>query len=360
MLKPVKRLLSIFLCILLLVETVTSSAYALCPKASVLSTMVSRVKWGCIFPLRIGGFQIKGGPEDIPPISDDFFCSCFGETGISMSFWEPVRLIEVVREPYCFPALNFSLTDIPDSPGVADLKHFGTDGWANSETPGNNNSFYNVHYYVFPIWTMLGLSFALINRGIKAYARILPDFSKCFSTNGLAIDLMDSLDLAIATEIDPTWNDDLVAAFMSPEAVLFGNPLSQAACAADCLAASAGFPLDPLFWCSGCWGGVYPFTGTVPYSNGGVESSSLLATRMVAKLNRELIEGLTTITPCFTIPTGFIRKSQYKLQLLYPLPSNQCLTLGRSTLIWGSAKTFPTQGEDFIYLLWRKKECCAR
>jgi conjugal transfer pilus assembly protein TraU len=155
---------------------------------------------------------------------------------------------------------------------------------------------------------------------------------------------------SVLTELDPTWNDDLVAAYMNPEATLFGSPISQAVCASDCISATAGFPLDPLFWCAGCWGDIYPFSGTVPYSNGGVDSSSLLSVKMIAKLNRLLLEGVTTLNYCQTIPTGFIKKSQYKLQLLYPKASKQCVPLGRSTMIWERGKPTWRKGRiSFIF-----------
>lgn len=36
------------------------------------------------------------------------------------------------------------------------------------------------------------------------------------------------------------------------------NPIAVAACAADAVAATAGEPLDGMFWCAGSWG---PFRG---------------------------------------------------------------------------------------------------
>lgn len=338
-------------------------AFALCPQADIISTMISRVSWKCLFPLRIGSVTVKPGGEDTPPLDNEFFCQCYGEWGVRMSFWEPIRLIEVVRQPYCFPALNTCLTDTAKNPTPSQLKKHGTDTWGRGDM-SNEFAFYHVHYYVFPIWRLLGIGVAIMGKGLDTVTGgIYPDFSKCFSgggSEGLTIDSIDSLDIFILTELDPTWNDDLIAAYMNPEAVLFGNPISQAVCAADCIGATSAFPLDPLFWCAGCWGGIYPFTGTVPYSNGGIESSSLLSAKMVAKLNRMLLEGVTTVDYCRTIPTGFIKKSQYKLQLLYPRVSKQCFPLGKSTMVWGTGKTYPEKGEDFVYLLWRKKECCAR
>ncbi|MBW8308822.1 MAG: TraU family protein, partial [Candidatus Paracaedibacteraceae bacterium] len=133
--------------------------------------------------------------------------------------------------------------------------------------------------------------------------------------------------------------------------------------AADCVAASAGFPLDPLFWCAGCQGSLYPFVGTVAAHVGGVQASLLLVERMIAKLHREGLLWGTVGTEglCNRFPMPIIQKSQYKTQIVYPIPSTasrQCHPLGRSEQLWASGKEFPYQGEDFAYLIWRKRSCC--
>src|SRR3546814_15425780 len=79
----------------------------------------------------------------------------------------------------------------------------------------------------------------------------------------------------------------LFRSIINPEAALFGNPIAQAACAADCVLASAGFANDLLFWCGGCQGSIYPFSGSVAAHVGGVQASLLLTERMIAKLHRE-------------------------------------------------------------------------
>ncbi|MDA4835001.1 TraU family protein, partial [Enterobacter hormaechei] len=48
-----------------------------------------------------------------------------------------------------------------------------------------------------------------------------------------------SFDVAYMTEIDPLWNDDVLTTLINPEVALFNNPIAVAACAADCVAASA-------------------------------------------------------------------------------------------------------------------------
>ena len=85
------------------------------------------------------------------------------------------------------------------------------------------------------------------------------------------------IDIAWASELDPAWLDDELSFLLNPEAALFANLPAQAACAADCTTSSAGLPLDALFWCAGCQGGMYPLTGNVAAHVGGVQASLLAA-----------------------------------------------------------------------------------
>jgi conjugal transfer pilus assembly protein TraU len=170
-------------------------------------------------------------------------------------------------------------------------------------------------------------------------------------------------DVAYITEFDPLWNDDETAFILNPEAAIFANPIAQAACAADSIAATAGFPLDAMFWCAGCQGSIYPYTGNVNYHMGGVQASLLLVTRMLAKLHKECIAHGTIgeAGMCNPYLMPIMMKSQYKEQMLYPSSTTGkggCKPLGRSSVLWESGKEKPYDGEDFGYLIWRKRNCC--
>jgi len=167
--------------------------------------------------------------------------------------------------------------------------------------------------------------------------------------------------MAYITELDPFWNDDERSAILNPEGILFGNPIAQLACAADCAASSAHLPIDSLFWCGGCQGSVYPFTGTINDHSGGVQGSLLLTTRMIAKLHREGVlwgyagnEGL-----CGRYYLPLLKKSHYRTQMTYPIPqTSACQTLGKTEIFWQGGREYPYKGEDFGYLIWRKRSCC--
>ncbi len=298
---------------------------------------ITDICWSCLFPITIGGMKVMGGREDTPN-PHQLVCMCPRPPlpmvpGIPISFWEPVRLVDVTRTPYCL--VNLGGLEIVSGTSLKDRGSVSTNGGGSQR--GLKHSFYQVHWYIYPV---------------IYWFELLSDF--------LCLEAA-SFDLAYITELDPFWGDDETNFILNPEAVLFGNPVAQAACAADCVAATLGFPMDSLFWCGGCQGSLYPFSGSIPNHVGGVQASLLAVQRMIAKLHREFLAWGTSGEEawCAKYPMPIIKKSQYKTQMTYPIPvTDDCQPLGRSEVLWGSGKSFPYQGEDFGYLIWRKRSCC--
>lgn len=291
--------------------------------------------WKCLFPMTIGNVNVTGKGEDTPNTGSPLcFCPKPGipvpVPGIKISFWEPVRLVDVTRTPYCL--VNMGGIKIAGG----NLKGAGSVS-VKGNGHGLKRSFYQVHWYVYPViyWLELLTDFVCLEKA--------------------------AFDVAYMTELDPLWNDDETSFILNPEAALFSNPVTQAACAGDCTAATSGFSVDSLFWCAGCQGSIYPFTGSVAHHVGGVQASLLLTTRMIAKLHREgLLWGYAGEAGlCGKYPMPIMKKSQYKVQMTFPIPStDRCDPLGRSEILWGAGKEFPYGGEDFGYLIWRKRRCC--
>ncbi|HUX79584.1 MAG TPA: conjugal transfer pilus assembly protein TraU [Alphaproteobacteria bacterium] len=332
---PVKRaLVKQVLLTLFLLASITKVDAKICHGRFV--NPITDICWSCLFPISIGPIKVStGGRQDTPnPSQIPCMCERFPYVGIPVGFWEPARLVDVTRVPFCMVSMG----------GIQLGKskiNYGVHGATGERR--TQNSFYQVHWYVYPVIYWLEL---------------LVDFI-CLETG--------SFDVGYITELDPLWNADELSFILNPEAVLFGNPIAQAACAADCAAATAGFPIDALFWCGGCQGSLYPFTGNNAAHNGGVQASLLMAQRMMAKLHRELLlwgtSGTSNHHICQKYPLPIIKKTQYKTQMTYPRPTTRgpmaCNPLGRTEVVWGSGREFPYKGEDFGYLIWRKKNCCA-
>ncbi len=196
---------------------------------------ISDVCWECIFPISIGPITIGSvsGVLDTPnPSSPICLCgSPIPRIGLSLGVWEPARLVDATRAPWCFPNLG-GLTINPGLPAGR-----GRTGAAGGD--GAKGSVWHAHYYMYPLLSWIGV---LLDLG-------------CLEGGGL--------DIAWASELDPAWLDDELTFLLNPEAALFANLPAQAACAADCAASSVGLPLDPMFWCAGCQGGMYPLTGNI-------------------------------------------------------------------------------------------------
>lgn len=296
---------------------------------------ITGICWRCIFPLTLAGVTIFKGDVNDPKPNRRFDCWCKHPQlltkvpGIPISYFEPVRLVDVTRTPYCL--VNLGGLEIMNS-GVVDR------GDTEETDPGKSHSFYQVHWYIYPVLYIL---------------EVLMDFV-CLGDE-------TSFDVAYLTELDPFWNDDQKNSIINPEAILFGNPLAQAACIADCLSSSAGYPLDQMFWCNGCQGSLYPFSGNIEDHEGGVQASLLATGRFMAKMHRQfLLKGYMGEEGwCGKYSMPIIRKSQYRTQMTYPLPqTDRCQVFGSTEVTWQPGKEYPYKGEDFGYLIWRKRDCC--
>lgn len=303
---------------------------------------ITDICWSCIFPISIGGTKMKSGSNRHDTKNPSaIICHCMKDNvtqvlGITIGFWEPIRLIDITRKAMCLVnmggiSLGYDRYQSAYSKGYDGTEH-------------NQHSFYHTHLYVYPV---------------IAWLKLITDLG-CVSKG-------DSVDLAYMSEYDPTYKND--ANFLNPEVYLFANPIAQASCSADCIAASTGLPLDGLFWCAGCLGNIYPFSGNVSSHVGGVQASSLLSIRTLAKLHRIGLARKTSTNDssingelCRNQLAPKIIKSQYRLQMTYPISATKgplsCNALGMSDTLHNFGKEFPYKGEDFGYLVWRKKNCC--
>lgn len=338
-----------------------------CDDAGALDgSLFTDVPWEALYPIKLAGFQVSPTGSGAPSYSPNkVFCSCEDGLGITVpgfttGMYEPARLIELVREPDCMMSLGGAR--MKTTKGRARGTMGRVDGYG-----GNELAFWQYHYFAYPLLLMLEMYAP--NRCGDGYL---------------------SMDLLYFSELDPTWNDAELGFFANPEAALFANPISVAACLVDVPAAAIGKPLDALFWCAGAWGGLYPMTGYVDGMGSIPTKTSLLATRSVAALHRRLLARKTTgedaMCSAEVFPT--IPKTQYKMNMMYPVSersgtrtvdkknedgsveknpdgTNKTQTfgtggahaIGEPSFLWGEWRNIPSK-EDAVYLLWRYNDCC--
>jgi len=298
---------------------------------------LTEVCWNCVFPISIGALSIGFGPSR-PDTQNQAFplCVCPGippRIGLSIGIWEPARLVDVSNETGCFVNLGFDVDFGLFSRGKTS---------ANSRSGGDNGSKWHAHYYYYPLISMLGTVI-----------------------DGLCLE-STAFDLAWMSEIDPLWMDAELSTLLAPEALLFANPIAQAACAADCAVASSGsLPLDELFWCDGCSGALYPATGDANNHIGGVQASAVVSSKVLSRMHRLLLARKTASSSaqCVSGIAPILPKSQYRRQITRPSAKTNGryagAPIGATTQYYDRLREVPFIGESFGYLFWRKRNCCA-
>ena len=331
--------------ILLLAISLPKAAEASFPCSGHFVNPITDICWSCLLPISIGSIQVaRGGGIKNRDIKNPSFplCVCTRANipvpGVAIGFWEPARLVDITRTQFCMTNLG-GMQMGPNNLAKVSSYQRGYDEHT------AHHSFYHLHYYVYPLIYWLEL---------------ITDFI-CLETS--------TFDVAYMSEFDVTWNDDKMQQLINPEAWLFGNPIAQGICALDCAAATMDTPMDELFWCAGCWGNMYPLSGANADHIGGVQNSSLLTTRILSKMHRLGLAQETSTSDgsrngklCRKNRAMKIKKSQYKLQMTNPKATSGpigCWPLGLSDMMYSSFKEYPYDGQDFGYLIWRKKNCCA-
>lgn len=136
-------------------------------------------------PISIGGMSIGKGSapkkrDTKNPSSPLCICNRGNPSvpvpGVSIGFWEPVRLVEVTRTPYCMVNLG-GISIGKDNSRISSYERRNS-----AASRKNHNSFYHLHYYVYPVIYWLEL---------------LTDFM-CLE--------QQTFDVAYMSEFDITWN----------------------------------------------------------------------------------------------------------------------------------------------------------
>lgn len=290
----------------------------------------TEVNWQCVFPISIGGVvEMSDGQGQGDENIGDSICACGtggdARVGLSVSFWEPARVIDTVQDAWCMNAIGVQLEN--PKPGMNSGNQSGTIGGRGAEL------FAQMHYYKFPVWAILDM------------------FTDLPCTED------SEFDIAMMSELLPNWNNSILAMILNPEALVFGNPIAQLACAADSIAAANGNPINHLFWCMGSWGSAYPFTGTIGASN-IVQSNAGLAARSIYMMGRTGLLLDPGVDACGSVYTPIWKKNHYKIQLMRPVKDNACRPIGMTGVGWTIGKNKIIGGGNYSWMVFRKVKCC--
>lgn len=313
----------------------TPAARAVCQSTFV--NPLTDVSWECMFPIRLAGVRVSPSAPDPESYISTPLCSCqdgvYTRIGMVMGFREPAYMVDVVKDAWCFAGFGIDM-------GTSSIWGDGSAGESTSTKALRQEYSAHTHSYFYNPLSLLEL---MLN-------------ARC----------VDKVNLGISdlSEVRPEHFDVTLNLMLYPQTLLFANPVATMACMADVVGASAGFPLDALFWCAGEWGTIYPMTGASSSKGmSNVRAAANVAAKSIARSHQNLLLWGTkgTAALCGTYPLPVWLKSQYKLQPVRPVRSALCPTIGRTELLWGAGNNPPSPGQadNFAYLLWRWRDCCS-
>ncbi len=307
--------------------------------------ILSSLCWSCMFPLKVSGVPVAEGPlpETTAAVGASSAPICVCPTpvgprpGITVSFYNPNKLIETVKDPMCSPSIGIDL---------------GASG-AIKMLAGNKSAFKQQAGDV-KLATFQAHSLAFTP--LKAMD-LLTDF--------VCVEAPSILDYLYVTEFDPLWQSSMLSTLINPEAILFGSPVAQLACIADAVSSNFRTTLDPLFWCMGSWGNAYPLDGKTTQNDDWVQGAQAISAKLIYKLHRELLlwDESGRYTVCAKIPMPLWNKSMYRMQIVRPIPHPIANVIGESGMLWlwSIGKNIPMdpRGNNFSFVLFSRRGCCA-
>jgi conjugal transfer pilus assembly protein TraU len=292
--------------------------------------------------------------EHMDEVENEGNCECqYGEfvrTGTLVTVWEPVRIIETVKDAYCMITTGEDTSgdnsNMGEDSGEEESEETGGDLWAglvkdsygtHSDTGAqeDHSVFQQVHI-TLPQYILQS---------------IMQIDNRCWhSSVGNPLDYL--------SEEDAAWNDDTIAATTYPLTALAADYEMQIACVADSLTSQLGFPNPLMFWCMGAWGSTYPMSGHV-------NNDEYITGNIAAAARAIYIGGRTgrihdaASYYCYTGPMLLWIKNYFKLQPIRPTHRDELIPIGLSSLMWGEGLNGELECLDnFAWVLWRKRWCC--
>ncbi len=321
----------IVLCVVFIMM-LPGSAWSVC--RGKLLNPVTEVCWECVLPIKIASVPIIPSSSGIPDYGKSQFplCTCpapppiFVRVGVPLEYWAPTYMVEVIKDPMCFPSLGIKLPNPFLGRGHGDQ---ASKTWSTGE-------FFHTHMLFNP-------ATAVINSILGAV---------CAGGAGSPFDVM------YLSEVDPLWQDDRLNTLLwAPETLLFANPVAQLACTADSVSAVAGYPIQHLFWCQGAWGPIYPNTGHT-FQSGLLNGSAGAVGKVLAKTAKTSLLKDHQKNLCAATSQIIWNKRLYRYQIARPGTGMQCVPIGKTSMIWGIGKNSPSKPDNFLYNVFEKRACC--
>jgi conjugal transfer pilus assembly protein TraU len=278
--------------------------------------------------------------EHMDEVDNEGQCECrygqYTRQGTLVTLWEPVRIIETVKDPHCMitngenNSLSFSG---PQGEGQGVDLNSGTHSDTGSQE--DHSVFQQVHI-ILPDYIMQS---------------IMQVDNRCYhSSVGNPMDYI--------SEDDPAWNDDTIAAATYPETAMFADFGMQELCKIDSVSSQVGFPNSILFWCMGSWGSTFPMSGHVnndEYVTGNIAA----AARAIYVGGRTGRINDAASYYCYSGPMPLWIKHYFKFQPIRPTPREFLIPIGLSPMLWSEGFNDDMAcGDNFAWVLWRKRWCC--
>jgi conjugal transfer pilus assembly protein TraU len=333
--------------------------------------IVTDLCWSCIFPVTVMGIPL-GDQKYVPNNPAAPLCVCPGRTfgipalGITLGYWNPEHIIEVVKNPMCLPVIgrNFGEnmdqeidgstgsppgggTGAPTDQGIINkLKvllqrgsnHHAQTGGGGQHGESTHKAYHNAHWIKHPVGIILD----------KAMNKV------CTPKGG------SDMDYLMFTEILPTWQSDLLALYTHPEGKLFARVYAQYLCFADTFSSNIRKPIEQALHCAGSWGSIYPPTGHI-VSQERVDQHMMSGVRLLTNMHRFTLakKQYGDKAVCANQRWLVYPKHQYRFQSFWPLPDkNRAVWTGHGALWWGGSWRKAPGYEDRLIVEFAFNQCC--
>lgn len=347
---------------------------ALCPSADIWgASFFQKICWSQFYPIRMAGIDLF---KNIAPSGANRqpLAVCPGDlskgelpmVGYTIGHWRPVRIIENPRKEWCLMSLGG--IDMSGSSSMANQLKAAS---ACVAEQGDGISTSNVNYYYADLLAMFDMMAS----------------PKCNPGGTI------SFDLAQSSAFYPTWHNGMLADALTPESAIMAviGPYMKSV---DQITTTArDESVDELWASAGDWDSIVTPTGdTLANGHNPPVIWALNSSRFLALMSRMGIQKRTvgSDTLCKAQLMPIMKKSQYRLQMLYPVPQShggkQPITApvdttnggkqvaefdltsfsGKCTSAIGEHnfksiewRSRPVTGEDGVWMLWQWVDCAV-